>query len=347
MKNIKTVEITKIPSVFKNVSFPKTVSLSQTILPKEGSIIMVEAGNHEGKLNTLDFVSGRLGMLWQWDKIPAVFGYRKATTEFAGFVPEKVKPGDELYLLCESGIVGNISGVFESWGRPIKVKILGSILDKQGNLMNLKDFSLPSVKKTQKKSIPLIIFLGTRMDCGKTTMACKIAHNLTALGKKVSGVKVTGTAFTQDLMKLKDAGVFSMYDFVDMGIPSTCNGNSSQIVNSALQLIEKVKTENPDYVLVEFGDAVLGEYHVADILKNEDFKKQITTVILAGNDLAGIGGTKEILSQWGISVDIVTGPVVNSKIGVGLIAKYFQLQAESNQYEISKTMEIVKKKTMQ
>ncbi|MBI4990641.1 hypothetical protein HZB96_00940, partial [Candidatus Gottesmanbacteria bacterium] len=225
------IEISKIPSVFKNVHFPKVVSISDKIPSTEGSIIMVEAQTHEGKLNTLDFVGGRLGKLWQWDKIPAVLGYRKATTEFAGFVPISVSAGDELYLLCESGVVGAISGVFEAWGRPMKVKVMGSILDKQGRPMNLKNFKLQNIKKT-KKSIPLIIFLGTRMDCGKTTIACKIGHEFNALGKKIAAVKLTGVAFTQDLMKLLDAGVSPVYDFVDMGLASTCNGNADEIVAS-------------------------------------------------------------------------------------------------------------------
>lgn len=337
------IKLTKIPSVFKNVHFPQVVSISDKIPSTEGSIIMVEAQTHEGKFNILDFVGGRLGKLWQWDKIPAVLGARYATTEFAGFVPISVSAGDELYLLCESGVVGAISGVFEAWGRPMKVKVLGSVLDKQGKPMNLKDYKLPYVKKI-KKSIPIIVFLGTRMDCGKTTMACKIGHELNALGKKIAAVKLTGVAFTQDLMKFSDAGVSPVYDFVDMGLPSTCNGNSSEIVVSALNLINLTKSRKPDCILAEFGDAVLGEYHVADILKSEEFKSQIKMVILAANDFVGIKGTMDILSQWGIKIDLVTGPIANSKVGVDLIHNYFHLMAESNQHKIAKTIELIREK---
>lgn len=344
MKSMHKIKLTKVPSVFKNVPFPKILSLSPDIPAKEGSIIMVEAGTHAGKLNTLDFIDGRLGKLWQWDKIPAVLGYRKATTEFAGFVPNTVSVGDELYLLCEGGVVGEISGVFESWGRPMKVKVLGSVLDKNGKPMNLKDSKLPRTTKVKKQSIPLIIFLGTRMDSGKTTMACKIVHQLQAHGKRVAATKLTGIAFTQDLMKLKDAGAFPIYDFVDMGLPSTCNGNTAQILDASLDLINLVQKKKPDCILVEFGDAVLGEYHVLDILKNQEFKSQIKAVILAANDLAGIKGTQDILSQLGIKIDLVTGPIANSKVGVDLIHKYFQLQAESNQHEIAKTLEFIEKK---
>lgn len=337
------IKIKKIPSVLKNVPLGSTVSISAKIPAKEGTIIMVEAGIDEGKLNVLDYTGGKLGKLWQYDKIPAVLGFRKALTEFAGLVPKKVDVGDELYLLCESGVVGEISGVFESWGRPMKVKVLGSVLDTKNNPMNLKNYQL-EIKNKKNQQAPLIIFLGTRMDCGKTTIACKIGHALTLAGKKVGGVKVTGVAFSQDLMKLMDAGISRVYDFVDMGLPSTCNGNSQVVVDSALKLVALANSYNPDCILVEFGDAVLGEYHVADILQNKVFNSQITAVILAANDLAGIAGTVQILAKWGINVDLITGPVANSKIGVDLIKKYFQIPAESNQHEILRTLEILQNK---
>lgn len=337
------MEINKIPSIFKNITFQKSVYLSDNINSNEGTIVMVEALNHEGKYNILDFVGGRLGKLWHWDKIPAVLGYRKATTEFAGFVPKKITPCDELYLLCESGIVGEISGVFEAWGRPMKVKVLGSILDEKGNSMNLKNYKLPKAKGLSHKS-PLIIFLSTRMDCGKTTIACKIGHEISALGKKVAGAKLTGVAFSQDLLKLMDAGVSPVYDFVDMGLPSTCNGNSKEVVNASLNIINKINSAKPDCILTEFGDAVLGEYHVADILQNKQFQTNIKMVVLAANDFVGIKGTTDILYSWGIKVDLVTGPIANSKVGVNLIKKYFNLTAESNQHNISKTLEIVREK---
>lgn len=341
MKN--KIKIYKIPSVFKNIKFPGEVTVSSEIAAREGSVVLVEAGSHEGKFNILDYANGRLGKLWKWDKIPVVLGYRKAMTEFAGMVPSKITVGDELYLLCESGIVGSVSGVFEAWGRPMKVKVLGSILDSDNKPMNLKKYKLPNIKNVEK-DVPLIVSLGTRMDCGKTTMACKIAHELTALGKKVAAIKLTGVAFTQDLYKLKDAGANPVYDFVDMGLPSTCNGNAGEVVRTALDLLNISKKHKPDCILVEFGDAVFGEYHVADILQNKAFKKQIKFVILAANDLAGVKGTIEILSDWDIKIDLVTGPITNSKIGIELIHKHFHLDGESNQHDIPKTIELIETK---
>ncbi|MGH7245355.1 MAG: hypothetical protein ACREGI_00285, partial [Candidatus Levyibacteriota bacterium] len=78
-------------------------------------------------------------------------------------------------------------------------------------------------------------------------------------------------------------------------------------------------------------------YHVADILQEKEFAKKINGVVLAAKDFAGIKGTKDILSKWGIDIDVVTGPIANSEIGIELIGKYFSIIAESNQQDAKKT----------
>ena len=94
------IKFDKIPYILKNVPLAKETAISPIIPALEGTIVAVEAQDHEGKLNVLDFKSGYLGRLWKKDRLPAVLGYRKATSEFAGYIPSNIKAGDELYLLC-------------------------------------------------------------------------------------------------------------------------------------------------------------------------------------------------------------------------------------------------------
>src|SRR5438046_392492 len=124
------ITLDKIPYLFKNVPLEYIVNISSVIAPIEGTIIAVKAKNHLGKKNNLDYVNGRQGWLWEGDIIPAVLGYRKAAVEFAGNIPDKISSGDELHLLCESGLVGSIKSIFPQWGSPMKVEVLGSILGK-------------------------------------------------------------------------------------------------------------------------------------------------------------------------------------------------------------------------
>jgi len=336
---MKKIKLDKIPYLFKNVCLPYEVSISDKLAPIEGSIIVAQALENEGKKDDFDFTNGRLGKVVKGDIFPGVLGSRKAVVEFAGYIPTQVKIGDELYLVCESGLIGQISGVYKSWGEPMKVKILGGIIDKNGNQCNLKNYSLPTIKN--KKNIPIISFIGTRMDCGKTTMACKIALGLKNAGKKIVAIKPTGVAFSQDLYKLKEYGSIQVLDFVDMGLPSTCNGNYKKIVSATENLINLAKSYNPDLILMEFGDSLLGAYHVKDVLNYLPIKQQIQFLILAANDLLGVEGAKNILAKYQLKIDLVTGPIANSEIGVDLIKKNFELEAESNQYKIPKTIKMI------
>jgi len=223
---------------------------------------------------------------------------------------------------------------------PLKVKILGGIVDDQGKQLKLSDYSLPKVSKPKDK-IPTIAFIGTRMDCGKTTMACKVAHALKQQGKKVSAAKLTGVAFTQDLYKLKEYGAKPVVDFMDMGLPSTSNGNPEKVVAAAQNLINHLAKDKPDLIILEFGDSILGEYHVTDILQDPEINQQIDGVILAAYDFCGVKGAQALLQDLNLDISLVTGPVVNSQIGVELVDKYFGLPAESNQGEIETTLKVI------
>ncbi|MEK7633451.1 MAG: hypothetical protein AAB437_01255 [Patescibacteria group bacterium] len=336
---MKKIKLDKIPYLFKNINLPYEVFISNKIAPIEGSIIVVKALENEGKKDDFDFANGRLGKVVKGDIFPGILGSRKAVVEFAGYIPSNVDIGNELYLVCESGLIGQISGVYESWGKPMKVKVLGSIVDKDRNQLNLKNYSLPKIKNN--KNILIIAFIGTRMDCGKTTMACKIALGLKNAGKKIVAIKPTGVAFSQDLYKLKEYGAFEVLDFVDMGLPSTCNGNHKEIISSTENLINHAKSFEPDFILMEFGDSLLGAYHVKDILNYLPIKQQIKFLILAANDLLGVEGAKTILKKYQLKIDLVTGPIANSEIGIDLIKKNFQLEAESNQHKIPKTINMI------
>lgn len=341
---MKKIKLDKIPSVFKNVNLAEEVFIDNKITAEEGTFVVAEACENLGKMDSFEFMGGRLGRLIKGDIFAGVLGYRKAPVEFSGIVPKKVKAGDELSLLCESGLIGEISGVYEAWGKPMKVKILGALVNDKGKQLNLKDFALPKVKETKKK-IPIICLLATRMDSGKTTMLCKIVHYFKQHGKKVVFIKPTGVHHLQDSYKLIDNGAEQFLDVADMGLPSSCGPNTEGIIKAIQNLINHSKLTNPDLILIEFGEGILGEYHVLDILKSKQIVKELSFMVLAANDFAGIYGAREILKkECKIDIDLITGPIANSHLGIELIKKYFQLEAESNQHEIYKTVELIKRK---
>jgi len=334
-------KLKKIPSILRKVSLPSEIEIGETIDPKEGLAIVVEALDHSGKNNVLEVTTGRLGKLVKGDIVPAVLGKRRALREYAGDIPTKLKPGDELYWLCESGLVGEIQGVNENWGIPMKVKVLGCLL-KDGKSVNIKDTAIPW-KKELGKSAPIVAVLATCMDSGKTTLICKVAEYFKNNGLKIAAAKLTGVAFMQDPFKMKDHGIDLVMDFVDAGLPSTC-GDQNAAVAAACGVITEINKSKPDLILVEFGDGIIGEYNVQSIITHPSFKQHIIMTVVAANDLMAAWGAKAKMEEVGLPIDLLTGQVVNSQTGIAFTEKNFGITAESNQHAISKTIAILEQK---
>jgi len=335
------IKFDKIPSLLKNVPFSDESILQESIIPDEGLVIAVQALNSEAKNNVLETTHGRLGKLVTGDIVPAVLGKRRALKEYSGDIPTTLTVGDELYWLCESGLVGEIKGVNERWGVPMNVAVLGALV-KHGKTINIKDFAIPWKKEIQKSS-PIVAVLATCMDSGKTTLICKLADHFHHNGLKVAGVKLTGVAFMQDPFKMKDAGIGTVMDFVDAGLPSTC-GAPHDAIAAACGVIAEISKTHPDLILAEFGDGIIGEYNVESILTHPSIKKHIIMTIVAANDLVSAWGVILKMQELGLPVDVFTGPVVNSQTGVNFIEKNFGVPAESNQHAIPKTISILEKK---
>jgi ketosteroid isomerase-like protein len=335
------IHLDKVPSIFKNVNLCSHVHVTQKkIEGEEGVLLLVEVQNSVGKRAVIESINGRLGTLYTGDVIPVVLGFRQALVEYAGIIPHSIAVGEQLFLLGESGVAGTISSIFPSWGEPLAVKVLGAIVNEQGQLINLSNFALPIIPK-QPHHAPIVAFIGTRMDCGKTTMACNVVHAFKKRGKKIAAGKLTGFSYAGDLHRLRDCGANPVLNFVDMGMPSTCNAQPERVVASAINLVNHLKLSQPDLIVLEFGDSLLGEYHVADILQKLGKEEMVDIVVLAAYDFCGIKGAQSVLNELGLSIDLVTGPVVNSQIGVELVQKYFSLLAESNQGETSTLVNLI------
>lgn len=335
------IKCSKIPSIVKNVPLSGDIEVGTSIAPAEGLIILVEALDDAGKNNVLEFTTGRLGKLVKGDVVPAVLGKRRALKEYAGDVPSALAPGDELYWLCESGLVGEIIGVNERWGTPMKVKVLGSLLHDEKTL-TIKNFAIPWQNDVMK-SAPIVAVLATCMDSGKTTLVCKLAEHFRNNGLTVVGAKLTGVAFMQDPLKMKDNGLVSVMDFVDAGLPSTC-GSAGDAIKAACGIITELNKGKPDLILAEFGDGIIGEYNVASIITHPSFKKHIVMTVVAANDLMAAWGAKQKMKELGFAIDMFTGPVVNSQVGVSFVQNNFGIPAESNQHAIPKTITILEEK---
>jgi hypothetical protein len=332
------IQLTKIPSVVRKLDIPSLVEVGEQIIPQEGTVLIAQALSDAGKNNLLEFTSGRVGFLTEGDIIPVVLGKRRALREYSGDIPAQVNPGDHLYYLCESGVVGEIRGLNEQWGAPMQVKILGSLL-LNGQPASIKDVAI-SRQSSLHESAPIIGVVGTCMNIGKTTAICKIIKHFKQKGLAIAGVKLSGVASTQDLDKIEDAGASPVVGFMDAGLPSTC-GDVNEVIESALGILHEANKNHPDLIIAEFGDGIMGEYHVAHILQHPDIQQHISSFVVGAGDLVGAWGATQLMQQFGVPVTVITGPAVNNDTGVEYVEKHFKVPAESNQHAMPKTLRLI------
>ena len=331
-------QLTKIPSALRKLDLSPVVEISEHIIPEEGAVVLVEALTDSGKNNLLEYTSGRIGFLVEGDVIPAVLGKRRALREYSGDIPSRLAPGDILYFLCESGVVGEIKGINEQWGLPMQMRVLGSVV-ANGKQLNTKDVAIPR-RQTLEKSAPIIGVVGTCMNIGKTTAICKLIKHFKLQGLKIAGVKLSGVASTQDLDKISDAGASPVLGFMDAGLPSTCN-NTTEVVEVALGILHELNQSQPDVIIAEFGDGILGEYNVGEIIRNPQIQQHICAFLVAAPDFVAAWGAKEIMRQYGVQITLITGPAANNDTGVHYVEKHLNIPAESNLHAMPKTISLV------
>jgi len=338
-----------IPDGFRYIDIQKEINYDpdQTI-QNEGICFVAKVNefdlNDNSYLNHIH-INQKIHRLKPGDIIPLILAYRRSMMEISSNIqPYSFKAGDDVYMLGGDGYAGSYQCVLSSYGRPVSVKILGTITNiKTNKPYHIADFSLPIQSETNNHQPVIIAVIGVRMDCGKSTTIRKIVSNLQKKNYSVVAGKVTGFGC---LYETKNLNCDFTIDFTDFGIPSTCGYKDTQIFETAKQILNSLKQQKSDVIILEFGGGLIGPYRVTEMMKY--LSNQINYTIFIAFDLCGLKGGIEQLKEIGCSIDLVSGPIANTSLGVEMINNYFQLPAESNLEEMSETMsnifKIIKKK---
>jgi hypothetical protein len=124
---------------------------------------------------------------------------------------------------------------------------------------------------------------------------------------------------------MEDAGAQETMIFSDLGIVATTAANGPALTRSLLSGLAEL---NPDVIVIELGDGLLGAYGVEAILEDERIRAAFTAVILCANDpVAAWGGAKILREQFGIEPAVVTGPATDNAVGIDQIRDRMSLKA--------------------
>lgn len=328
---MRQITADKIASVAEHNELGRELRLDSKIPAAEGVLVACEVLNNKSRYNVLELTSGRMAAVKRGDIIVGALGFRNALFGYSGHLPQKVEPGDTLQMLNIGGVLGVCDSVNPELGEPFNCKVLGAVLtfpylgERIGVPARVGGFSLDDKTSLQTGDIPVIALAGTSMDSGKTAAASAIVSRLRQRGIDVAGGKTTGVSLRRDILAMEDAGATTTSLFSDFGVVTTSATNAPDLTRAILNTLAAA---NPDAIVIELGDGLLGSYGVENILDAPDIRAALSAVVLCANDPVGAwGGITLLRDRFKIEPVVVTGPATDNQVGLDIVAKHMHLPA--------------------
>ena len=342
MTEINVIDVDKIGSATSPLGLTKTVAMvSSCAAPKAGDVVVVRALTDSATYNMLELPTGRLAKINPGDLLLGVLGRRRALKGFVGDVPATVKSGDQLHLLNMGAVIGRCTGHHSSLSDAIELEVLGLACDESGNVLNIADACLPP-RIRLGETAPIVMIAGTSMNSGKTVAATELIKQATRAGLKVAAGKLSGVACLRDTLNMADHGAIATASFLDCGLPSTVD--VADLAPTAKAIIARLNEANPDLIVIELGDGILGGYSVDTIFADVELLDATAALVFCASDYVGAWGGIELLRQRGVNVDVISGSVTDSRMGEDYITDQFQVPAANARREGAALFEVVMEK---
>jgi len=340
-KNINVIDVDKIGSATSPLGLAKTVALvSSSESTKAGDVVVVRALTDSATYNMLELPTGRLAKINPGDLLIGVLGRRRALKGFVGDVPATLKSGDQLHLLNMGGVIGLCTGHHSSLGDAIKLEVIGLVCDENGGVQNIADAALP-VRTSLGESAPIVMIAGTSMNSGKTYAATELIKQATRAGLRVAAGKLSGVACLRDTLNMADHGAVTTASFLDCGMPSTVD--VADLAPAAKAIIARLNEANPDLIVIELGDGILGGYSVDTVFADSELLEATAAIVFCASDYVGAWGGIELLRRRGVEVDVISGSVTDSKMGEDYVTTEFGVPAANARREGNALFELVMK----
>lgn len=338
--------VDKIASVTRNLRLSKTLTLSDTVEAKHGTVVACKVLNDKSSYNLLEDVNGRMSVVQSGDILVGALGHRNALHGYEGVIPEEVKVGDTLNLLNLGGVIGKALSYHPEVGAPFQLEVMGQVLSypefgsRVGLPANVQDGALK--REISATNTPVALIAGTCMNSGKTAAACSLVRTLFRSGLRVGGCKLTGVSLYRDVLSMRDFGAEWVFDFTDTGIVASSQESAALTGHT---IFSELSNLGADVIVAETGDGIMGEYGVQAILADPDLMKRTAAFILCANDPAGVAGAiHDLQSKYQISVDVVTGPSTDNHVGTRFVESNYGIPAINARSKSSQLGELILEK---
>lgn len=296
---------------------PFTIEKLEKIKWKTGDYVVGKITDPGSDQFKIELINGRMRSFMKEDLVVGALGERYATLEATGSWREVDEDGI-MHMLTGAGLFGKCTSQSVYLPNLIEIEYLGHAVREDG-VCKMDDF-VKSVKY-EKFDLPVILLVGTSMSAGKTTVARIIVNQLKRAGLKIVAGKLTGASRYRDTLSLKDVGASDIFDFVDIGLPSSIYPRE-KFRKKLIQLLSRINQVKADVAVIELGASPLEPYN-GDVAF-EELKSQVKCTILCASDPYAVYG---VMKSFKLIPDIVSGIATNTYAGAELIEKLCGVKA--------------------
>jgi hypothetical protein len=286
---------------------------------RTGDYVVGEVVDSSGPLCRVELPNGRMSQVVEEDWLVGALGNRAATLEVVGSWQEVGEDG-RMQALTAAGIFGKATSISRVLPSLATVQYRGHVV-RNGQVQNMADHGMGMPSPVPPLECPVILIIGTSMASGKTTAARVAVRLLAHRGLRVVGAKLTGAGRYRDILAMADAGADAIFDFVDVGLPSTL-GPKEEIRPRIEALLGHIAAVRPDVVVAEAGASPLEPYHGGTVLEAVG-PQRACTILAASDPYAAVG----VMRGFRIEADLLTGLAASTSAGVDLLGKLTGLPA--------------------
>ncbi len=281
-----------------------------------GHYVVCEITDAGGNSLLIELPNGRMRGVIGGETIMGALGVRHATLEATGSW-EKVGDDGRMHVLTGAGLFGKLTSKSVYLPPLMELQYRGHVF-REGSALGMGDFVKPV--EDRRLELPVVLFFGTSMSAGKTTSARIVTHLFKSAGYKVVGAKLAGAGRFKDILAIKDVGAVAIFDFVDVGLPSSIC--PERVYREKLrQLLSRVASTDADVAVVEVGASPMEPYNGSIAI--EALGPNIKFSVLSASDPYAVLG---LMEAYGMKPDLVTGVASNTLAGIELVEKLCEVR---------------------
>jgi hypothetical protein len=273
-----------------------------------GDYVIGRVAQPPSRLTGVELAGGRMTELVEGDLVVGALGVRHATLEVVGSW-EAVEEGGPMHCLTAAGLLGRVTSQ-SSLLPPMPLLAYQGHALRDGQKVTMSDF-LPKVEEVRWE-LPTILIVGTSMSSGKTTTAKVVTRLLKSAGLRVTGAKLTGAGRYRDILAMSDSGADAIFDFVDVGLPSSY-GSPEDYRPRLRRLLGLIAASRPDVVVAEAGASPLEPYNGDTVLA--EIGARVSFILLCASDPYAVAG---VMQGFDLRPDLVAGLATSTHAGVEL-----------------------------